>query len=130
MRYPDAIANLHAFIKTVRECSREWTITRDLVMSVELDLSAIAAPVLMARHSSRQRTAAGQMLVVTFHRFYGSGVYSWQDALECTRLSLAEKELVASRRKELHAWASNEIDTLPPSTTTRVADLRSGRSTR
>lgn len=129
MRYPDAIANLHAFIKTARECSREWTITRDLVMSVELDLSALAAPVVTARHSARQRTVAGQMLVVTFHRFYGTGVYSWPDALECTRLSSAEKELVESRRRDLHAWSSNEIDDLPPSTTTRVADLRSGRCT-
>jgi|SRR5882724_3118629 len=113
MRYRE-LADYYSAFTTAREAvKREWKLSGTTVMCVEVDLGAASA--LKALPLATQPASPPSFIRVSYFDTVGLPV-------SLARLSSAEIAVAKEMQLAVNRWMCGEIEALPTSTSTRLAD--------
>jgi hypothetical protein len=128
MRYQDVRDRLQQISQAQGACSREWAVTDDLIMCVDLDMSTSLPRCPL--HSEPTHRAWPRCLRVSFFRRSerDEGADAWIHAGGADRLEPVERAAVAGRQRQIHEWVVGDLAELPPSTSTVIAARLGGPS--
>lgn len=116
MRYREVCERFRVLVDARTACSREWRLSETVVMCVEFDIFEAARMEIAPLEHSRPYQRISPFIRVVF--------FDAKLAVRIDASQLSPPELVraAELRTIVNAWASDELEQLPPSTSTVIAE--------